>query len=211
LSYSEEIPYAGEAAVSRHVARSRGRRRKTRTRTRAWVVEGSVGVAVIATAVLVTSGPVDLWPSRSRTAPAAAGPQEQPVARVDVRARDETPGTPPTADEVEMAAPTRSDYTDDKAVAYFRARWRDRTSALVRDIRTTGGYLRIYTDLPEADDDSDAAITLCERGLEYLAAEGDTSRVVFVQADLGENGNPVLANVLGPDDPDCRVTSPEPR
>ncbi|WP_203973855.1 hypothetical protein [Planotetraspora silvatica] len=188
------------------MARSRGRRRKTRTR--AWVVEGGVGAAVIATAVLVTTGPVHLWPSGSRTAPASAEPDEPEVARVGVRARS---GAPETAAGVEMAAPTRSDYTDDKAVAYFRSRWRDRTSALVRDIRTTGGYLRIYTDLPEADDDSDAAITLCERGLEYLAAEGDASRVVFVQADLGENGNPVLANVLGPDDPDCRVTSPEPR
>ncbi|GAA4559735.1 hypothetical protein GCM10023193_17910 [Planotetraspora kaengkrachanensis] len=154
-------------------------------------------------------GPVQLWPSGSRTAIAPAGPDAGPVTRIDVRARDDAPREPD--ETVGMAAPTRSDYTDDKAVAFFRTRWRDRTSALVRDIRTTGGYLRIYTDLPEAADDSDAAITLCERGLEYLAAAGDTSRVVFVQADLGENGNPVLANVLGPDDPDCQVTSPEPR
>ncbi|GAA4584122.1 hypothetical protein GCM10023194_23190 [Planotetraspora phitsanulokensis] len=168
-----------------------------------------MGAAVTATAVLVTIGPVQLWPSGSRTAPESPGPDGWPATRLDVRARDDSAREPDEA--VGMAAPTRSDYTDDKAVAYFRTRWRDRTSALVRDIRTTGGYLRIYTDLPEADDDSDAAITLCERGLEYLAAAGDTSRVVFVQADLGENGNPVLANVLGPGDPDCRVTSPEPR
>jgi hypothetical protein len=33
---------------------------------------------------------------------------------------------------------------------------------------------------------------------------------VFVQAQFGENGNPVLANILGPGDGDCRVTHPPP-
>jgi hypothetical protein len=104
-----------------------------------------------------------------------------------------------------------SEYTDEGAVAYFGAKWDDGTAARIRDIRTTGGYLRIYTNLPESASNSKPAITLCERGLEYLAAQGVTSPVVFVQAKSGENGNPVLANILGPGDSDCRVTHPAPK
>ncbi|MFI7440141.1 hypothetical protein [Nonomuraea indica] len=80
----------------------------------------------------------------------------------------------------------------------------------MKDIRTVGGYLRIYTDLPESADDSAAALTLCERGLAYLGERGTKEPVVFVQARPGENGSPVLANILGPGDTTCRVTHPDP-
>ncbi|GAA0976741.1 hypothetical protein GCM10009555_036780 [Acrocarpospora macrocephala] len=110
----------------------------------------------------------------------------------------------------EKKASGKSEYTSDSAVAYFNNRWADKTNGRVTDIRATGRYLRIYTDLPESANNSKTALRLCERGLLYLASIGERNPVVFVQAQFGENGNPVLANILGPDDTDCRVTHPEP-
>jgi len=109
--------------------------------------------------------------------------------------------------ETEASGPSK--HTDKKAVAYFESR---KATKRVKDIRMVGSYLRIYTDLPESASNSKQAIKLCEAGVDYLAGElGVPSPVVFVQAEFGENGNPVLANVLGPDDPDCRLTYPSPR
>ncbi|MBP2705648.1 hypothetical protein JOL79_17685 [Microbispora sp. RL4-1S] len=112
-------------------------------------------------------------------------------------------------DAKKAAGPSK--FTDEEAAAYFSSRWRDHAAKRVRDIRTTGHYLRIYTNLPDDADNSKDAITLCRRGLEYLTERGEANPVVFVQAKFGENGNPVLANVLGPDDSDCRVTYPKPK
>ncbi|MFG3436302.1 hypothetical protein ACGF0J_03570 [Nonomuraea sp. NPDC047897] len=109
-------------------------------------------------------------------------------------------------------ATAASQDTDHQAVEYFRTRWGsgDAAAKHVKDIRTVGGYLRIYTDLPESADDSAAALALCERGLAYLGARGTAEPVVFVQARPGENGSPVLANILGHGDTTCRVTHPDP-
>ncbi|GAA2359380.1 hypothetical protein GCM10010404_10770 [Nonomuraea africana] len=121
------------------------------------------------------------------------------------------PEPPPPAPASVKDAKETSGHTDEKAAAYFEKRWgNDKAAKRLKDIRTVGGYLRIYTDLPESADNSAQAITLCRRGLEYLREMGEERPVVFVQAEFGENGNPVLANVLGPDDGDCRVTHPEP-
>ncbi|MFI6512440.1 hypothetical protein ACIBCT_32950 [Streptosporangium sp. NPDC050855] len=107
----------------------------------------------------------------------------------------------------EMKASGPSKHTDKGAVAYFKGH---KASKRVKDVRMVGGYLRIYTDLPETADNSKQAVTLCEAGVDYLVGElGTPSPVVFVQAEFGENGNPVLANMLGPDDPDCRLTYPK--
>ncbi|MGP3956459.1 hypothetical protein ACTWPT_10715 [Nonomuraea sp. 3N208] len=105
-----------------------------------------------------------------------------------------------------------SPHTDRRAAEYFRTHWGPDDKALKRlkDIRTIGGYLRIYTDLPETAHNSPHAITLCKRGLAYLKAAGVAKPVVFVQARFGGNGNPVLANILGPSDRSCSVTHPAP-
>lgn len=105
-----------------------------------------------------------------------------------------------------------SAHTDQHATEYFQKRWGEDDKALKRinDIRTVGGYLRIYTDLPESASNSRVAITLCKRGLAYLKETGVAKPVVFVQAEYGENGNPVLANILGRSDTTCRVTHPAP-
>ncbi|MFC4009672.1 hypothetical protein ACFOY2_20765 [Nonomuraea purpurea] len=105
-----------------------------------------------------------------------------------------------------------SRHTDLRAADYFHTHWGagDKAVKRLKDIRTVGGYLRIYTDLPETAGNSRTALTLCERGLAYLRAAGVANPVVFVQAEFGENGNPVLANILGPTDTTCRVTHPAP-
>ncbi|MBB5784928.1 hypothetical protein [Nonomuraea jabiensis] len=117
---------------------------------------------------------------------------------------------PGEAEGYKANGPSR--HTDQQAAEYFRTHWSPDDKALKRlkDIRTVGGYLRIYTDLPETAGNSSQAITLCERGLAYLRARGVAHPVVFVQAEFGENGNPVLANILGPSDTSCRVTHPAP-
>ncbi|MEU6791790.1 hypothetical protein ABZ907_08845 [Nonomuraea wenchangensis] len=105
-----------------------------------------------------------------------------------------------------------SSHTDHRAMDYFRAHWSpaDRAQSRVTDIRSVGGYLRIYTNLPESARNSRTAVVLCERGMDYLRAAGATRRVVFVHARLGGNGNPVLANILGPSDRSCTLTHPAP-
>ncbi|MEU4544432.1 hypothetical protein [Nonomuraea dietziae] len=120
------------------------------------------------------------------------------------------PEPPAPASGKDDSGAAKGGHTDAKAAEYFEKRWGkgDKAAKRLKDIRTVGGYLRIYTDLPESADNSKQAITLCERGLEYLKEMGEERPVVFVQAEFGENGNPVLANVLGPGDGDCRVTHP---
>ncbi|MEV4085585.1 hypothetical protein AB0J43_35490, partial [Nonomuraea fuscirosea] len=127
-------------------------------------------------------------------------------------ADDVLAGGPDPADGEGYKADGPSRHTDQEAARYFRANWGpgDKAMKRLRDIRTVGGYLRIYTDLPETADNSLTAITLCERGLAYMHERGVADPVVFVQAEFGGNGNPVLANILGRSDRSCRVTHPAP-
>ena len=132
------------------------------------------------------------------------------MAAGELEKKDEAAGSSKSADkkrqasEDEAAGPSK--HTDKEAVAYFESR---KETKRVKDIRIVGGYLRIYTDLPDSASNSKQAIKLCEAGRDYLVGElGKPNPVVFVQAEFGENGNPVLANILGPDDSDCRVTIP---
>ncbi|WP_433500517.1 hypothetical protein ACQP1K_09610 [Sphaerimonospora sp. CA-214678] len=192
--------------MSSRLARSRARRRRRRARARIIALGVTVaaggGFAVAGSLLHAAAGPPATASPRQTTTPAAV------EAVVETTVRSETKAAS-AASAAKASGPSK--FTDEKATAYFRDRWKDGTAKRVRDIRTTGRYLRIYTNLPESAGDSKAAITLCERGLEYLAEQGERDPVVFVQAKHGENGNPVLANILGPDDDDCRVTHPKPR
>ncbi|MGW0200294.1 hypothetical protein, partial [Nonomuraea sp. NPDC003201] len=153
-------------------------------------------------------------PSQAAPSPGAASPGgvEQGLVPGTTDAEDLLAGGPDPGEAEGYKANGPSRHTDQQAAEYFRTHWGPDDKALKRlkDIRTVGGYLRIYTDLPETAGNSSQAITLCERGLAYLRARGVAHPVVFVQAEFGENGNPVLANILGPSDPSCRVTHPAP-
>ncbi|GIH26859.1 hypothetical protein Aph01nite_51690 [Acrocarpospora phusangensis] len=167
------------------------------------MAEISVGVACLALGGAAVALPL-LRPDApdAPVATASATPAELDVADVGQSEQPEPAVT---------KAAGKSKYTSESAVAYFNEHWSDKTNGRVTDIRTTGRYLRIYTNLPESANNSKTALRLCERGLLYLASTGERDPVVFVQAEFGENGNPVLANILGRDDRDCRVTHPEPR
>ncbi|MEV5738949.1 hypothetical protein [Microbispora rosea] len=193
------------------LARSRGRRRKRRARSH--VVEVSLGVAAFAVGAVAIAWPLSRSDAEPGHVVAAPAPQASPAGELTVASvdTDKKPAAKRDKKAAEEKASGPSKYTDTSAQAYFRSRWSDKTAKRVKDIRTEGGYLRIYTNLPENADNSKTAITLCKRGLEYLAERGEANPVVFVQSRFGENGNPVLANVLGPDDDDCRVTYPEPK
>lgn len=146
--------------------------------------------------------------SADATAGFVTGGDPQAEAPLDTGAVD--PSTGEDASDYKADGP--STHTDQEAAEYFRTHWPadDKAAKHLKDIRSVGGYLRIYTDLPESAGNSSQAITLCERGLRYLRESGEPNPIVFVQAKFGENGNPVLANILGPADKSCRVTHPEP-
>ncbi|GAA3259972.1 hypothetical protein [Nonomuraea helvata] len=151
-------------------------------------------------------------PPKAATSAATSGAVEPGQVQGSVSPQDLSAGGPDSADVDDYKADGPSRHTDQQAAEYFRTHWGPDDAALKRlkDIRTIGGYLRIYTDLPETAGNSSHALTLCKRGLEYLRSLGVARPVVFVQAEFGENGNPVLANILGPSDTSCRVTHPEP-
>ncbi|WP_155334829.1 hypothetical protein [Acrocarpospora corrugata] len=178
--------------MSARLARSRGRRRRPRSR----LAEIGVGAVCLGLGGVAVGVPL-----------LRSDPPPRPVA---ASVTPTSSGELHVASGAEKPASGKTEHSDDSAVAYFNKRWADRTNGRVTDIRTTGRYLRIYTDLPEGANNSRTALRLCERGLLYLESIGEHDPVVFVQAEFGENGNPVLANILGPEDRDCRVTHPEP-
>ncbi|MEU0516581.1 hypothetical protein [Streptosporangium sp. NPDC006007] len=187
--------------------RTGGRRGRGRTR----ILEISVGTAALATALLALGGA--LLPARPQTQwQATSADVIVPETGGEDQAAAVTPdGTSPDG-EVRRADETRaaglSKHTDRKALAYFVGH---KATKRLKDIRIVGGYLRIYTNLPESASNSKQALKLCETGRDYLVGElGEPRPVVFVQARFGENGNPILANILGPGDSDCRVTHPKP-
>ncbi|MEV5407618.1 hypothetical protein AB0K60_02110 [Thermopolyspora sp. NPDC052614] len=153
----------------------------------------------------------------------AAGLAGLLVPEIGATASDE-PGTEEPSDKSDKsdgaekqpsgkAVPGHSKHTDGEALGYFLWRWGQKDAAIKRitDIRTVGGYLRIYTKLPDTAVNSRHAVKLCERGREYLSEErGVRHPVVFVHARAGLNGNPVLANDLGKSDKNCRLTTPRP-
>ena len=138
--------------------------------------------------------------TNSGLVPGTTGPDDLPA------------GGPVRSHGKDYKADGPSRHTDHQAAEYFRTNWGpdDKAVKRLKDIRTVGGYLRIYTDLPESADNSRTAITLCERGLAYLRERGVENPVVFVHSEFGQNGNPVLANIIGPSDRSCRVTYPDP-
>ncbi|MEO3812198.1 hypothetical protein ABGB17_24645 [Sphaerisporangium sp. B11E5] len=204
-----------EVARSKHGGRHR--RRRARPAAVLQVVTGLTALTVAALAVIMMVRPAG-DPPASAAAPAATATAAPGVSEGDgpgggpgVTAAD-AGGAKAKKKDNDATASGPSKHTDTEAVDYFKRRWTaDKSVKRITDIRTVGKYLRIYTDLPASKRNSKAAIDLCKRGMEYLVQEiGDEHPVVFVQAEFGQNGNPVLANILGGGDHSCRFTSPDP-
>jgi hypothetical protein len=81
----------------------------------------------------------------------------------------------------------------------------DKVAKHVEEIRDSGSFLRVYTDLDEGDANSKPALSLCEWTTDYLREHGDADEpIVFIHARENDNGNVVLANKRSAKD-DCKV------
>ncbi|WP_143227184.1 hypothetical protein [Actinomadura mexicana] len=74
----------------------------------------------------------------------------------------------------------------------------------VTDVRRSGSFVRVYTDLGEADENSEPAIDLCKWTTQFLEDGGDDEPRVFVHGKSDDNGSVVLANKQSDKD-DCEV------
>jgi hypothetical protein len=128
------------------------------------------------------------------------------------------PAKVPTAAVAGMAAPPRPAAADaapsgavdvdvaPQAVTFFKEKDPgDAVAKHVKQVVQSGSFLRVYTDLPEDDENSRPAISLCEWTAEFLEElRGERDPVVFVHARRSGNGNVVLANKQSAKD-DCQV------
>ncbi|MFG2002745.1 hypothetical protein ACGFNU_26655 [Spirillospora sp. NPDC048911] len=103
----------------------------------------------------------------------------------------ETDGADP--DEVPDAMPFFESKDPDKKVTKH-----------VKDVRRSGTFLRVYTDLEEGDENSAPAKSLCEWTTQFLRDGGETAPRVFVHGKSEDNGMVVLANKQSDKD-DCGV------
>jgi type IV secretory pathway TrbL component len=103
-------------------------------------------------------------------------------------------------------SPIAGDDVGPQAVAYLRQKDpAEKVAGHVQKVVQSGNYLRVYTDLPESDENSQQAISLCEWTAEYLAQQrGSKDPVVFIHAKKSDNGNVVIANKQDTKD-DCTV------
>lgn len=95
---------------------------------------------------------------------------------------------------------------DLQAVAYFRQQDPDDEIVKhVEEVRESGAFLRVYTDLKEDEENSKPAISLCEWATDYLRDHrSDRAPIVFIHAKESDNGHVVLAN-RDSDKDSCRV------
>jgi hypothetical protein len=91
-------------------------------------------------------------------------------------------------------------------VSFFNAKdTGDTVAKHVKEVVQSGSFLRVYTDLPEGDENSRSAISLCEWTAEFLEhLHDERDPIVFVHAKRSGNGNVVLANKQSAKD-DCEV------
>ncbi|TMQ90920.1 hypothetical protein ETD83_33290 [Actinomadura soli] len=91
------------------------------------------------------------------------------------------------------------------AVPYFETRDPGkRVVKHVTNVRRSGSFVRVYTDLREEDENSRPAVDLCEWTTQFLRDAGDDRPRVFVHGESDGNGSVVLANKQSDKD-DCEV------
>ncbi|MGI5163725.1 hypothetical protein ACQEU3_05150 [Spirillospora sp. CA-253888] len=149
---------------------------------------GTASVGLLAVATVVGLSATD-----SRQAP-----------RAETAAARQAPNAP-------AAAPRSSATADDDpeglsdALPYLEGKDKDRkATGHVKEIRRSGDFVRIYTDLEEGDENSEPAVSLCEWTTQFLRDGGDEAPRVFVHGRSEGNGSVVLANKQSDKD-DCEV------
>ncbi|WP_346043848.1 hypothetical protein [Actinomadura chokoriensis] len=145
----------------------------------------AAAVAALATAAALTLAPGDGSAPAPRTAAARADASPSPHEKIETAVGD--------PDEIPDAVPyLRSKDPDGKVVGH------------VTDVRRSGQFVRVYTDLGEDDENSKPAIDLCEWTTRFLKDGGDDEPRVFVHGRSDDNGSVVLANKQSGRD-DCEV------
>lgn len=122
-------------------------------------------------------------------------------SRAAVAAR--TDASPSPHESVEAAGGDPDEITD--AVPYFETKDPDKKVVKhVTDVRRSGTFVRVYTDLGEEDENSGPALDLCKWTTQFLKDGGDDDPRVFVHGKSDDNGSVVLANKQSDKD-DCEV------
>ncbi|QKG20822.1 hypothetical protein [Actinomadura verrucosospora] len=165
---------------NRMLAAASGRRRL--------VAAGAGGASLAVVASLAAAA---LTGGGSATAPRAA-------------AAAHTARSAPSSAGATLAAAGDPDELSD-ALPYLRSK--DPGGGIVKhvtDVRRSGTFVRVYTDLGEDDENSKPAISLCEWTVGYLKDGGEDEPRVFVHGKSSDNGSVVLANKQSDSD-DCKV------
>ncbi|KAB2349610.1 hypothetical protein [Actinomadura rudentiformis] len=132
---------------------------------------------------------------------AATGDDRTPRAAVAAQRSNTSSPSPSTSAEKVAADP---DEVPD-AMPFFESKDPDKKIVkYVTDVRRSGTFLRVYTDLDEGDENSAPAKSLCEWTTQFLRETGDSAPRVFIHGKSEGNGMVVLANKQSDKD-DCGV------
>jgi hypothetical protein len=161
-------------------------------------VAGTAAVAAAITVVVLADGRL-----KSTNASKAAANKSATATPATSGARSAAPMAP-------LATAPGDVNEDTGAIAYYKEKDpRDKVVKHVDEVRWSGRYLRVYTNLNEGDTHSRVALDLCEWTSEYLTdRRGDRDPVVFVHAKKNDNGNVVLVNKLSAED-SCKSVETE--
>ncbi|WP_131739082.1 hypothetical protein [Actinomadura roseirufa] len=148
--------------------------------------------AAAASAALVAAGAV-------LGLPGGGGPEETPRAAVAAHTGRPVPSR--------TAAVTATEDPDEvpEALPYLQSKDPGKkVVGHVKEVRRSGEFIRIYTDLGEDDENSAPAVSLCEWATQFLKDGGDEEPRVFVHGSSSDNGSVILANKQDDKD-DCEV------
>ncbi|MFI0371263.1 hypothetical protein ACH35V_25650 [Actinomadura sp. 1N219] len=158
---------------------------------RSWRHRSAAAATVLAAAAAIATAAVLALPGGSETG-------ESGTAAVAVRS-----AAPPSPQGSAGALGDPDDVAD--AVPYFQTRDPGkRVVKHVTDVRRSGSFVRVYTDLGEEDENSRPAVDLCEWTTQFLRDAGDDEPRVFVHGESDGNGSVVLANKQSDKD-NCEV------
>lgn len=146
----------------------------SRRRRLALAGAGLAAAAALATAAALTLPGGGEPASRTAAAETRAGASPSPHEQVDAV------GDP---DAVTDAVPYFETKDPDKKVVKH-----------VTEVRRSGRFVRVYTDLKEADENSKPALDLCKWTTQLLKDGGDDEPRVFVHGESDDNGSVILAN-----------------
>ncbi|MFI0487220.1 hypothetical protein [Actinomadura sp. 9N215] len=162
--------------------------RRSPRRRLAAAATGSAAAAALAAAAVLLALPGGSEPGSGSDAAAVARTAAAPSPSAY-----ETTGAVGDPDEVSGAVPYLATRDPGKKVVKH-----------VTDVRRSGAFVRVYTDLGEEDENSAPAVDLCEWTTQFLRDAGDDAPRVFVHGESADNGSVVLANKQSDKD-DCEV------